>query len=338
MRPATVAIGLLFAVANLSARGQVAPSVTVPAPLVDHHQHLVSPALSALIAATPPGQLPAISAAELVKHLDAAGIARAVVHSTAYINTQPSRKVANAYERVKADNDWTSQQVALYPDRLVGFCAVSPLADWAAEEIARCAKDRHLRRGVKMHFANAEVDYRDHAHMQRVAGTFRAANARGMAIAVHMRPSITRKFPYGRDEALTFLNELLPAAPDVPVHIAHLTGTGSYFDDPPVDAALMVFIEAIQKNDPRMKNVVFDVAAMANAEASDDQKAFLAMRIRQLGIERVLFGSDAPVAPNLPASRWQTFRVLPLTVAEFRTIATNVAPYLSRREARGAAD
>jgi hypothetical protein len=34
------------------------------------------------------------------------------------------------------------------------------------------------------------------------------------------------------------------------------------------------------------------------------------------------------VPPNLPASRWQTFRLLPLTEAEFRTIASNVAPYL----------
>lgn len=328
MKARIAALSLLLALMSLSAHAQVALSTNSAAPLVDHHQHLVSPALSALIAATPPGELPPISAADLVKHLDAAGIRRAVVHSTAYINTQPGRKVANPYERVKADNDWTSQQVAQFPGRLTGFCAVNPLAEWAAEEIARCAKDPHLRRGVKMHFANAEVDYRDQAHIERVARTFRAANTQDMAITVHMRPSISRKFPYGREEALTFLNELLPAAPDVPVHIAHLTGTGSYFDDPPVDAALMVFIEAILKNDPRMKNVVFDVAAMANADASDDQQALLATRIRQLGIERVLFGSDAAVPPNLPASRWQTFRLLPLTDAEFSTIATNVAPYL----------
>ncbi len=301
------AIGLLLVVMSVFGRAQVAPAPHIPAPSVDHHQHLVSPALSALIAATPPGQLPAISAAELVKHLDAAGIRRAVVHSTAYINTQPSRKVENAYERVKADNDWTRNQVAQFPDRLVGFCAVNPLADWAADEIARCARDPHLRRGIKMHFANAEVDYRDPAHVERVARTFRAVNAQRMALVVHMRPSVSRKFPYGRDEALTFLNELLPAASDVPVHVAHLTGTGSYADDPPVDAALTVFIEAIQKNDPRTRNLLFDVAAMASADASEEQKALLATRIRQLGIERVLFGSDAPVPPNLPASRWEIF-------------------------------
>jgi predicted TIM-barrel fold metal-dependent hydrolase len=145
MRAAVIGVVALLGV---SVSAQVARPTSVPAPAVDHHQHLVSPELVALVAATPPGQLPAISAADLIGHLDAAGIRRAVVHSTAYINTQPTRKVDNAYERVRADNDWTSRQVAQYRERLVGFCAVNPLADWAADEIRRCARDPYLRRGV----------------------------------------------------------------------------------------------------------------------------------------------------------------------------------------------
>ena len=54
--------------------------------------------------------------------LDAARIRRAAVFSTAYIFEQPTRKVDKARDKVRADNDWTSQQVAQYPDRLVLLC------------------------------------------------------------------------------------------------------------------------------------------------------------------------------------------------------------------------
>jgi predicted TIM-barrel fold metal-dependent hydrolase len=52
-------------------------------------------------------------------------------------------------------------------------------------------------------------------------------------------------------------------------------------------------------------------------------------RIRQVGVDRVLFGSDAAVKPNLaPREAWEAFRKLPLTEVEFERIARNVAPYL----------
>src|SRR5918996_4810299 len=106
------------------------------APLADHHQHLFSPALAALISPAPPaGPTNPITAADVVALLDAAGIKRAVVLSTAYIWEQPSRKVENAADKLRADNDWTSQQVAQYPGRLIGFCGLNPLKDYALEEL-----------------------------------------------------------------------------------------------------------------------------------------------------------------------------------------------------------
>lgn len=315
---------MLLSLAAATASAQVAVANPVPPPGVDYHQHLISPTLAALVAQP---TFPAIDAATLIARLDEAGIRRAVVLSTAYIFTQPSRIAPGAYERVKADNDWTSAQVARYPDRLIAFCAVNPLETWAAEEVARCARDPNLRRGVKMHFGNAVLDYSNRAHVEGARRVFEAANRNRMAIAVHVRTSIGQKVPYGRDAALVFLNDILPAAPDVPVQIAHLSGTGSYFDDPPVAESLQVFIDAVQKGDPRVKNVWFDVTAMASAEATATQKAELAAKIRQLSLERVLYGSDAPTPENPPAQGWATFRLLPFSDAEFRTIATNLAPW-----------
>ena len=174
-------------------------------PLADHHQHLFSPALAALISPAPPAApITPIDAAQMIAMLDAAGITRAVVLSTAYIWEQGTRKVDNPAERLRADNDWTSQQVAKYPDRLIGFCGINPLKDYALAELARCAKDPNLRRGVKMHFGNCGVDYHDRQHLEQLRRVFRAANGYRMAIVVHMRASFSLKLRYGRDEAGVF--------------------------------------------------------------------------------------------------------------------------------------
>lgn len=296
----------------------LAPLPALAQPVVDHHQHLFSAALAKVISAPP------ISAADLIKHLDEAGIARAVVLSTAYSFSNPARKVQNDYDFVRADNDWTAAQVSQYPDRLIGFCGLNPLKDYALTELARCAKNPGLSRGLKLHFGNSFVEYHRPEQFEKVKQIFKAANGYGMAIVVHMRANTSQKM--GRDEALIFLNELLPAAPDVTVQIAHMGGSGGV--DPEIfGGGLDVFVEAIDKRDPRMKNVWFDVTVVAQA-ASAGRFPLVAERIRQIGVERILYGSDAPTPNNIPSLAWAAFRKLPLTDEEFRVIEKNVAPYL----------
>ena len=300
------------------------------APVADHHQHLFSPTLAAVM--SPPAPAPPmtpVTAQDLVALLDAAGIKRAVVLSTAYIFEQPSRKIENAADKVRADNDWTSQQVAQHPDRLIGFCGLNPLKAYELDELARCAKDRNLRNGLKLHFGNSVVDYHNPEHIEQLKRVFRAANGYRMPIVVHMRASVTAKLPYGRDEALIFLNEVVPAAPDVVIQIAHLAAAGAP-SDPAADEALEVFIEAIAKGDANATRLYFDAPSVApTVELTPDAAAAIASRIRRLGVQRVLFGSDASTGGNLtPRAVWGAFRTLPLTEAEFQTIATNVPPYL----------
>jgi predicted TIM-barrel fold metal-dependent hydrolase len=300
------------------------------APAADHHQHLFSPALAALISPPPPAAPTApVTAADLIAHLDAAGIRRALVLSTAYIFEQPTRQVENAADKVRADNDWTSRQVAQFPDRLVGFCGLNPLKDYALAELARCAKDPNLRRGLKLHFGNSGVDYHDAQHIERLRQVFRAANGYGMAIVVHMRASFSQMLAYGRDEALVFLNELVPAAPDVVIQIAHLAGGGGPGDQA-AQQALEVFADAVANGDSRTRQLWFDVTGIGTVPQMTVQElAVYASRIRQLGVQRIVFGSDAPSGGNpAPREAWAAFRKLPLSDQEFRTIAGNVAPYL----------
>jgi len=143
---------------------------------------------------------------------------------------------------------------------------------------------------------------------------------------VHLRPSVTRKRPYGARHARAFIDDA-SAAPDVPIQIAHLAGAGGY-DDPLVDEALRVFAEAAARRDPRLSRFYFDVSGVAGLGNWKERVAVIGARIRQLGLERVLYGSDGAVGENSPQKALAGFRQLPLTPDEFRTIDSNVAPYM----------
>jgi predicted TIM-barrel fold metal-dependent hydrolase len=297
-------------------------------PVADHHQHLFSPELAALMSTTTPvAPAKPRSAADLIQQLDAAGIKRAVVLSTAYIFEQPSRNADAAAEKVRRDNDWTSRQVAAFKNRLIGFCSLNPLKDYALDELERCARDPNLRRGLKLHFGNSVVDYHNPAHIEQVRRVFRAANNHRMTLVVHLRASVTQNLPYGRDEAMIFLDELLPAAPDVVVQVAHLAGAGSW-QDQGAQRAVEVFADAVAKHDARTRLLYFDVTALGAAPTPESAQAMAGI-IRQLGTDRVLFGSDATLPTVTPGTAWLALRkLLPLTDDEFRAIARNVPPYM----------
>jgi len=307
---------------------------SAPPPVIDYHQHLFSPAAAALVSGKPDS--PGISARDLVALLDAAGVQRALVLSMGYTWGKASRApVENEYEHVKAENDWTAKQVAEYPNRLRALCSFNPLKEYALTELTRCSQDPQLRYGLKLHFGNSDVDFDNPEKVAQVKKVFAAASGYRMPILVHMHASLDMKRKYGADQARVFLNELLPAALNVPVQIAHLAGAGSYDDT--TDAALSVFADAITKHDARMKNVWFDASAVVRPEMPPAELQRITARIRQVGVDRVLFGSDAATAPAAyPKAAWETFQRLPLTPAEFRTIAGNVAPYMKATSADGA--
>ncbi|MGE0539345.1 MAG: amidohydrolase family protein [Dehalococcoidia bacterium] len=297
-------------------------------PVVDHHQHLFSPAVAAMLAAGAGGS-PPITAPDVLTLLDVAGIRRALLLSVAYLYGSPTRTVADEEAAVRAENDWIGAQAAQHPDRLRAFASFNPLAPYALDELARCARDPSLRHGIKLHFGNSDVQLNDPAHLAQLRAVFRAANDRRMAIVVHLRASISRNRPYGAPQARMFLEQLLPLAPDIPVQVAHLAGSGPGYDDPPADRAMAVLAEAVARGDPRTRRLWFDVATVADYEISPRNAALVARRIRQAGVERVVYGSDAAAGDNLrPREGWAAFLRLPLAADEFVRIAGNVAPYL----------
>jgi predicted TIM-barrel fold metal-dependent hydrolase len=311
----------LTAISLLLASCAAVPPKTAPAaPTVAYHQHLISPAFAAIL-----GQSETYDSSALVRDLDSAGIQRGVVLSMGYTFGDERKKIPDSLAKTREENDWTSVQVTRFPSRLVGFCSVNPLLTSAVGEIERCLRLPGMR-GVKMHFGNSGVDVLDSSHVARVTEVFRTADRLGAPIVVHMRARSNT--PYGRAQGMAFLADILPAAPHVVVQIAHLGGSGPGFD-PEADAALDPIAAAVEAKDPRARNLFFDITTVVSPDASVEELALVARRIRQIGTQRILFGSDLPLAGNPPPGEaWNLFtRQVPLSEHEFQTIATNAPPY-----------
>ena len=265
-----------------------------------------------------------ITSEKVIQVLNDAAIQRAVVLSVAYWIGDGNEKVSieEEYTKVRAENDWMVQQVLAHPGRLVGFCGVNPLRDYAIREIERCAKLPGVK-GMKLHFGNSRINVKNPAHVEKLRAFFRSANMSRMAIVAHLW---TNDRTYGRDQSTIFLNQILPEAADVTVQIAHMAGAGRYAHDD----AMAVFAEASAAKDRRMKNVYFDLATVVTETQSQKTLDLIASRIRQVGPDRILYGSDTPGPTRPPPIQgWATVkRRLSLTSDELATIASNVAPYL----------
>jgi predicted TIM-barrel fold metal-dependent hydrolase len=311
------------------AAGAPARSAIVPA--VAAHQHLMSPAAMTLL--PPTAWLPILAlpteyglpvfADQLVEQLDDAGIARGVVLSVGYWFGDPRRQipVAEARTRTRAENNWTVAQVSRYPGRLVAFCGVNPLADYAIEEIRRCAAIPQVK-GMKVHFGNSGVDVKNPQHVEKLRRFFAAANVQHMAIVAHLR----QRGGYTREHASIILDQIFAAAPDVTIQIAHM---GSNISEP--DDATAVFADAIAAADPRTRNFIFDITqtVLPDGSQSAETLAAIAATLRRVGLERIFFGTDMTVGTNPPPRvHWAMIRRLPLTDAELAIVARNVPAYL----------
>jgi predicted TIM-barrel fold metal-dependent hydrolase len=257
----------------------------------------------------------------LIKMLDEAHISRAVIMSAAYFFESPFLEAGpEGAAMLRAENDWTAREIARHPTRLVGFCGVNPLTEQALAEVRRC-KEQLGMVGIKLHFANSQVELENPNHLSKINALFAQANRLRMPIAAHLW-TVGR---YGPRDSELFLAQVLPQAPDVSVQIMHMAGGGPGW----TDEALEPFAIAAAAGDPRMKNVYFDVATVAD-EQTPARLELLARRIRQIGPSRILYGSDASFGGRgTPKKEWGIFRgMVPLTDSEFAIIRDNVAPYL----------
>jgi predicted TIM-barrel fold metal-dependent hydrolase len=273
-----------------------------------------------------------ITADRIIESMDKGGIKRALVLSEAFWvggpgseRTKRLKPAPNKVAAVRLENDWAAAQVARFPDRLSLACGINPLEDYAAAELNRCAGASKAN-AVKTNVGEGgdNMDFGDAADVAKLRNFFAAADRVGMPIVIHL----WSKGGFGRKEARIFLNEIMSAAPNIAVQIAHMS---SGFQQP---EALREFAEARSSKDPLANNLYFDLSVGSFADLPTEQGAFLADMIRKIGLEHVLYASDELPGDHYAPTwkHWLEVRQnLPLTVSEFAAIADNVAPYMRPR-------
>ncbi len=313
----------------------VGPTTTqVPAPRLDHHQHLLSEAARSVTVewlrtidssfARQTESEPLVNADQLVQALDSAGIPKALVLSNASWFSRSGNEQPGEYAKVRAENDWVLSQVKGYPDRLYAACAVNPRRSHAVAEIERCAASGGFK-ALKMHFDASGVDLTNPDHVASVRLAFATANREGLPIVAHLQ---SEAGPYGGAQTRTFLTEIMPAAPDVPVMVNHLWGGGLYVDGPA--ETLTVFAEAFKRKDQSTRNLWFDVAQASMMVRKHKERAQLVEKMREIGFTRMLYGSDGSQWNGVsPKEHWDEFAAcMPMTRDELDSVATNIVPYL----------
>lgn len=298
--------------------------------LVNHHVHVFSaPVRSHLEAELDLDPLPDLGVEQLLASMDQENVDKAALLSNGYFFTGEGENTETARGKRRTENDRIANAAAEHSDRIVGFFSVNPLAENALEVISRNA-ERPQRSGLKLHFANSEVDLTNSTHVARLQKVFELAAEYDLPAVVHMR---TRGEGYGREDARVFVEQVLYRVEGLPVQVAHMAGWSGY--DQPTHEALGVFAEAIDRG--RLPNVYFDISAVVKGPAKTgkersegftaNQYRHLVNRLRTIGMDRILFGTDWP--------EWQPWdyvadlkRDLPLKPDELHTILTNRAPWM----------
>lgn len=302
--------------------------------VIDHHTHIFSPEWAILIAERIGREepVPTFTGDDLLESLEQNGIRRAVLLSTAYSFASPGANTAAATAAMQRENDLTARIAAASGGRLIAFCGINPIADNAGAEVRRCRAAGHS--GYKLHFANSRVDLRDRAHIETMRSIFRLVDETGLPVVIHLR---TEREDYGYEDAEVFIRELLPLFETSPLQIAHAAGWGGF--DPATDAALSAFADALEAGGTAEERLYFDLSAVVRGVRNPDRYPDtewwpearyerLAMLIRRIGADRILFGTDWPEW-TAEAYRMELTSELPLTEEELREIMGNTAPWIA---------
>lgn len=274
----------------------------------------------------------------LISHLDRIGAAKAFVFSAAYVwgapllneLESPAMPIDVEYGEVRAENDWAAAQAAAYPDRLVPFFSVHPLADYALDEIERCNRDLRLS-AMKLHFGGGLVSLQDDAQLPAIKAVFAKAASLGIRVVLHFRNDDP---DFGSDDAQLFIDEILAPHPGLKVQLAHLGSNGGF--DTVADDIFSTFIRAFEKTPSLGKERLFFDLSFVILEhdqvtpegkiwreaTTPGQCARLAELLRRWGPENILWGSDFFMADPLEYASF-TRRMLPLSEDEYNLIMNN---------------
>lgn len=271
---------------------------------IDVHLHLASPGLTALFAGD---EVPAPTAAGLIQLLNEANVERGVVLSPGYMAFPD-----DSYPPV--ENDYVAEQIAEYPDRLLGFCGVNPRFPSAPDEVSRCLQLPGML-GVKLHLPGSEVDLHDAEQVAALSAVFDRIEQEKAPVMMHEGGLWSQPLD---NESFVKLAEIITSHPSVRIAHAHCAGNT---DDATIERWLRV------EGSGWGENAYVDTSACLKfyKDAPLATRELIVWRFRKWGIERVLFGSDyIEFKPEeTPGEALDTLREYPFTQEELDTILSN---------------
>jgi predicted TIM-barrel fold metal-dependent hydrolase len=205
------------------------------------------------------------TADDLIANMDKEGIDVSVLLNVGW----------RSHELCLETNDYIMEAIARYPNRLVGFCTVQPLAsEKALVELERC-----VRGGVKgigeLRCDTQGFDLADEVTMRPIA---RAAIEHHLVLLTHSSEPVGHSYPGKGAITPDVLYRFIQNFPDLSIVCAHWGGGLPFY-------ALMPEVSRA------LSNVYFDTAASPFLY----QDAIFEHMVGIVGADKILFGSDHPL-------------------------------------------
>ncbi len=244
--------------------------------IVDFHTHILPPGLREsrarysgydpcfdLLYSDPKARI--ATAEELIANMDEEGIDVSVVLNIGW----------SSHELCRETNDYIMEAIARYPGRLVGFCAVQPLAgEKAVAELERC-----VRGGVRgIGELRSDTQGFDFADKNIVGAIAQVAMKHRLIILTHASEPVGHSYSGKGDITPGLLYRFITNYPDLTLVCAHWGGGLPFY-------ALMPEVAKA------LCNVYFDTAASPWLYRDEIFKHVTEI----LGAEKVLYGSDFPL-------------------------------------------
>jgi len=285
-------------------------------PYLDAHAHSASGLLLAYraVAGAPTRRESPTDGAVLIRRMDAEGVRRAFVLSTAYqmaadaYGTRTSETAESA--RVRFDNDFTAAECERNPARLVPFLSLNPKRGYAVEEVDRCVEQK--MRGLKLHLWNSLVDTRQAADLASVRRVVERAAHHRLPVVAHILVGAVPN--YGPDDTERFVREIIMPFDTLQISVAHLAGAGGFGIQQ--QACFERLIALCGPDTPYASRVWTDMAAVLTATTPADEARRLAELLPRWGLHRVLWGSD-----NIDGALALTRTQWPLDATAWQAIA-----------------
>jgi hypothetical protein len=244
--------------------------------IVDFHTHVVPPAIKerrakylgrdacfSLLYAEPKAKL--VTADELISAMDEYEIDKSVILNLGW----------TSHELCVKTNDYILEAIARYPQQLIGFCAIQPLAgDKAIKELERCAQNGAKGIG-EMRPDVQGFDFKDNKVMKLV---MEAVIEHDLIFLTHASEPVGHQY-FGKGTITPeLIYPLILNFPDLKLVCAHWGGGLPFY-------ALMPEVEKA------LKNVYFDTAATPFLYKPQIFKQVADI----IGSDKILFGSDYPL-------------------------------------------